>query len=82
MVQDLNFYDELHEQFDKEVRNEVIYVLNKNENFAITDISHSRAVIRIKGIQAKEILKKVVRLILMSLKRIIVLVPFFMELLF
>ena len=30
----------------------------KNENFAITDISHSRAVIRIKGIQAKEILKK------------------------
>ena len=30
----------------------------KNENFAITDISHSRAVIQIKGIQAKEILKK------------------------
>ena len=30
----------------------------KNENFGITDISHSRAVIRIKGIQAKEILKK------------------------
>jgi len=29
-----------------------------NENFAITDISHSRAVIQIKGIQAKEILKK------------------------
>jgi len=29
-----------------------------NENFAITDISHSRAVIQIKGHQAKEILKK------------------------
>ena len=29
-----------------------------NDNFAITDISHSRAVIQIKGLQAKEILKK------------------------
>ena len=29
-----------------------------NNNFAITDISHSRAVIQIKGIQAKEVLKK------------------------
>ena len=29
-----------------------------NENFAITDISHSRAVIQIKGSQAQEILKK------------------------
>jgi sarcosine oxidase subunit gamma len=29
-----------------------------DENFAITDISHSRAVIQIKGLQAKEILKK------------------------
>ena len=29
-----------------------------SENFGITDISHSRAVIQIKGIQAKEILKK------------------------
>ena len=29
-----------------------------NENFAVTDISHSRAVIQIKGIQAKEVLKK------------------------
>ena len=28
------------------------------ENFALTDISHSRAVIKIKGLQAKEILKK------------------------
>ena len=28
------------------------------ENFAITDISHSRAVIQIKGIQSKEVLKK------------------------
>ncbi len=29
-----------------------------SENFASTDISHSRAVIKIKGLQAKEILKK------------------------
>ncbi len=29
-----------------------------NENFAITDISHSRAVIQVKGYQAKEVLKK------------------------
>ena len=29
-----------------------------SENFAVTDISHSRAVIRIKGLQAKEVLKK------------------------
>ncbi len=29
-----------------------------DENFAITDISHSRAVIKIKGSQAREILKK------------------------
>ena len=28
------------------------------ENFAITDISHSRAVIQIKGTQAREVLKK------------------------
>ena len=28
------------------------------ENFAITDISHARAIIQIKGIQAKEVLKK------------------------
>ena len=28
------------------------------ENFAITDISHSRAVIQIKGVQAREVLKK------------------------
>ena len=28
------------------------------KNFAVTDISHSRAVIQIKGMQAKEILKK------------------------
>ena len=27
-------------------------------NFAVTDISHSRAVIKIKGLQAKEVLKK------------------------
>ena len=29
-----------------------------DKNFAVTDISHSRAVIQIKGLQAKEILKK------------------------
>jgi len=28
------------------------------ENFSLTDISHSRAVIKIKGLQAKEMLKK------------------------
>jgi len=28
------------------------------DNFAITDISHSRAIIQIKGLQAKDILKK------------------------
>jgi len=30
----------------------------KNQDFAVTDISHSRSVIQIKGIQAKEVLKK------------------------
>ena len=29
-----------------------------SENFAVTAISHSRAVIQIKGLQAKEVLKK------------------------
>ena len=29
-----------------------------NKNFAVTDISHSRAIIQIKGIEAKEVLKK------------------------
>ena len=29
-----------------------------DKNFAITDISHSRAVIQIKGLQAREVLKK------------------------
>ena len=29
-----------------------------NDNFSITDISHSRAIIQIKGIQSKDILKK------------------------
>jgi len=29
-----------------------------SENFAVTDISHSRAVIQIKGLEAKEVLKK------------------------
>ena len=41
------------ENIDKAIEEEC-----KNENFAITDISHSRAVIQIKGMQAKEILKK------------------------
>jgi len=39
----------------------IIEIINEkcnSENFAITDISHSRAVIQIKGLQAKEILKK------------------------
>ena len=42
-------------------KEDIIKIINKNcnnENFAITDISHSRAVIQIKGFQAKEILKK------------------------
>ena len=30
----------------------------KEEDFAITDISHSRSVIQIKGLQAREVLKK------------------------
>ncbi len=30
----------------------------KNQDFAVTDISHSRSVIQIKGSQAKEVLKK------------------------
>ena len=29
-----------------------------NENFAVTDISHSRAIMQISGLQAKEVLKK------------------------
>jgi len=37
---------------------EIIKKTCNSENFAITDISHSRAVIQIKGLQAKEILKK------------------------
>ena len=37
---------------------EIIKEKCKSENFAVTDISHSRAVIQIKGLQAKEILKK------------------------
>ena len=39
----------------------IIEVVKKNcyeVDFAITDISHSRAMIRIQGIQAKEVLKK------------------------
>jgi len=37
---------------------EIIKEKCDTKNFAITDISHSRAVIQIKGIQAKEVLKK------------------------
>ena len=37
---------------------EIIKKSCKETDFAITDISHSRAVIQIKGIQAREILKK------------------------
>ena len=37
---------------------EIIKEKCDTENFAITNISHSRAVIQIKGIQAKEVLKK------------------------
>ena len=59
---------------------EVIKEKCNSDNFAITDISHSRAIIQIKGSQAKDILKKDVRLILMNLKIIIVPAPFFMEL--
>jgi len=39
----------------------IISIIKDNcddKNFAITDISHSRVVIQIKGLQAKEILKK------------------------
>tara|TARA_Y100000590_G_scaffold179298_1_gene204429 strand:- start:382 stop:972 length:591 start_codon:yes stop_codon:yes gene_type:complete len=41
-------------------KNIISNIKNKcdRENFAITDISHSRAVIQIKGPQAKEVLKK------------------------
>ena len=42
----------------KENINETIREQCNSENFGITNISHSRAVIQIKGIQAKEILKK------------------------
>ena len=39
----------------------IVKIINEkcsSENFAITDISHSRAVIQIKGLEAKEVLKK------------------------
>ena len=41
--------------------NKILDVIKKNcgeENFGITDISHSRALIQIKGLNAKEVLKK------------------------
>ena len=37
---------------------EIIKEKCKNDDFAITDISHSKAIIQIKGLRAKEILKK------------------------
>jgi len=37
---------------------EIIKKTCNGDNFAITDISHSRAIIQIKGLQAKDILKK------------------------
>ena len=37
---------------------EIIKEKCNSTNFAVTDISHSRAVIKIKGLQAKEVLKK------------------------
>ena len=43
---------------DKENIIEIIKGKCSEENFAITDISHSRAVIQIKGAQAREVLKK------------------------
>ena len=42
----------------KEKIGEIIKKNCKEIDFAITDISHSRAIIQIKGLQAKEILKK------------------------
>jgi len=42
----------------KENIDETIKEQCNSENFGITDISHARAVIQIKGIQAKEILRK------------------------
>ena len=43
---------------DKENIFDLIKKKFTEENFAITDISHSRAVIQVKGLQAKEVLKK------------------------
>ena len=43
---------------DKENIIDIIKGKCREENFAITDISHSRAVIQIKGAQAREVLKK------------------------
>ena len=43
------------------IKENIIETIEKKldtENFAVTDISHSRAVIKIKGLQAKEVLKK------------------------
>ena len=42
----------------KENINKIIKQKCDNEDFAITDISHSRTTIQIKGSQAKEVLKK------------------------
>jgi len=42
----------------KENITESIKTVCNNENFAVTDISHSRSVIQIKGIYANEVIKK------------------------
>tara|TARA_B100000029_G_C17030678_1_gene762070 strand:- start:26 stop:613 length:588 start_codon:yes stop_codon:yes gene_type:complete len=42
-------------------KEDIMKIIQKNcngENFALTDISHSRAVIQLQGFQAKEVLKK------------------------
>ena len=42
-------------------KEEIINIIKKNfniENFAVTDISHSRSAIQMKGLNAKEVLKK------------------------
>ena len=42
-------------------KEKIVEIIEKNcspDNFAITDISHSRAIIKIKGLTAREVLKK------------------------
>ena len=42
---------------NKEILKEVIEKFDKN-NFAVTDLSHSRAIIELEGVNVKEVLKK------------------------